>query len=398
MLETVEFNPFSSEFRADPYPFYHRLRTEDPVYWSPLGFWVLTRYADVMAVLRDPRFGQKGLEETLLEQFGAGPVQQLYSKFMLFLDPPDHTRLRVLVSKAFTPRVVEGLRPHIQKIVDQLLDAVQGAGAMDIMADLAYPLPVVVICEMLGVPAQDRDQFRPWTSDLAHTLDPYMTPPPELVERGNKTAGAVMDYFRRLIAERRKNLQEDLLSALIAAEEEGDRLSEDELLATCVLLFFAGFETTTNLTGNGTLALLCHPEELRKLKEDPSLIQSAVEELLRYDSPVQMTGRTAKEDIEVGGKTMQKGQEVLTLLGAANRDPAQFPDPDRLDITRSPNRHLAFGHGIHSCLGAPLARVEGQIAIGTLLRRLPGLRRQTDTPEWRETISLRGLQALPVVF
>ncbi len=398
-MGAVEFNPFLPEFVADPYPFYARLRTEEPVHQSPMGLWVLTRYDDVARVLRDPRFGRKGFDELVDARFGTEPGQPGLATSMLFRDPPDHTRLRTLVSKAFTPRVIEGLRPHIQQIVDGLLDRVRDGRRMDLIADLAFPLPVIVISEMLGVPAADRDRFRQWSLDVARSLDAIALPVgPEVIERGNAARRALADYFRGLIAERRQRPQADLLTGLIAAEEQGDTLSQPELLATCVLLLVAGHETTVNLIGNGMLALLRHPAELRKLSAEPALLPSAVEELLRWDSPVQRTGRIAATDVELGGTLIPKGALVSAVLGAANRDPAHFPEPDRLDLARPDNRHLAFGWGIHFCLGAPLARVEGQIAIGALARRLPGLALATDRPEWRESSALRGLRALPVTF
>lgn len=270
---------------------------------------------------------------------------------------------------------------------------------MDLIGDLAFPLPVIVISELLGVPAADRDRFRRWSLDIARSLDAIALPvEPEVIERGNAARRALVGYFRDLIAERRQRPQADLLTALIAAEEQGDTLTEGELLATCVLLLVAGHETTVNLIGNGVLALLRHPGELRKLRAEPGLITSAVEELLRYDSPVQRTGRLAATDVELGGKVIPKGALLSAVLGAANRDPAHFPEPDRLDITRHDNRHLAFGWGIHFCLGAPLARVEGQVAIGALARRLPALALATERPEWRESSALHGLKALPVTF
>jgi cytochrome P450 len=389
----VEFNPFLPEFIADPYPLYHRLRIEDPVHWSPMGFWVLTRYDDVTMALRDPRFGRAGFDELLRARFG----ESGFDLSMLFRDPPDHTRLRMLVSKAFTPRVVEGLRPRIQQVVDGLLDAVHPARAMNVIADLAYPLPVTVICEMLGVPGGDRARFRQWSEAIARSLDAIAMPgDPEIVERGNAARRALADYFRALIAERRQAPRADLLSELIAAEEQGDRLSEPELLATCMLLFVAGHETTVNLIGNGLLALLRHPAELRRLREDPSLVERAVEELLRYDGPAQRTGRMPSVDVEIDGRTIRKGDLLLAVIGAANRDPAHFPEPDRLDLTRGDNHHLAFGWGIHFCLGASLARAEAQLAINTVLRRMPALALATSAPEWREASALRGLRALPV--
>jgi hypothetical protein len=393
------FNPLLPAFHADPYPFYRRLREEDPVHQSPLGIWVLTRYDDAVMVLRDPRFGREGMAELLEARLGAGSVRPANTRDMLFRDPPDHTRLRALVSRAFTPRVVEAMRPHIQEIVDGLLDRVEGARGMDVIEDLAYPLPVTVICEMLGVPTADQDVFKQWSADIARSLDASILPAgSEVITRGQEAGDALREYFRSLIAVRRKSPQPDLLSALIAAEEQGDKLSEPELLATCSLLLIAGHETTVNLIGNGLLALLRHPDELRALADDPALIQTGVEELLRYDGPVQRTGRMTMADVEIGGRQIPKGSIVAAVIGAANRDPAHFPDPDRLDVARRENRHIAFGFGIHFCLGAPLARIEGQVAIGTLLRRMPALKLVSDTPEWRESSVLRGLKTLPVTF
>jgi pimeloyl-[acyl-carrier protein] synthase len=395
----VLFDPFLPEFNADPYPFYHRLREADPVHQSPLGFWVLTRYDDCVMVLRDPRFGRAGFEGLLESVYGNTVEQGRLPTSMLFRDPPDHTRLRGLVSRAFTPRVVEGLRPRIQQIVDGLLDRVQGAGRMEVISDLAYPLPVTVISEMLGVPEEDRERIKQWSADIARSLDAIGLPTdPEIVDRGRTGRRAIGDYFRSLIPDRKKRPRGDLLSLLIEAEEQGDKLSEGELLATCVLLYIAGHETTVNLIGNGLLALLRHPEELERLHDAPSLIQSAVEELLRYDGPVQRTARITNADVELGEHKIPKGSMVVPVIGAANRDPAHFPDPDRLDVSRPDNRHIAFGFGIHFCLGAPLARLEGQITLGTLLHRLPRLALSTERPEWRESQVLRGLKALPVSF
>ena len=395
----VVFNPLLPEFHADPYPFYRRLREEDPVHQSPLGIWVLTRYDDTVMVLRDPRFGREGMAELMEARLGAGSVRPANTRDMLFRDPPDHTRLRALVSRAFTPRVVEAMRPHIQEIVDGLLDRVEGARGMDVIEELAYPLPVTVICEMLGVPTADQDVFKQWSADIARSLDAAILPAgSEVITRGQEAGDALREYFRSLIAVRRKRPLPDLLSALIAAEEQGDKLSEPELVATCSLLLIAGHETTVNLIGNGVLALLRHPAELRALADDPALIQTGVEELLRFDGPVQRTGRMTMADVEIDGKPIPKGSIVAAVIGAANRDPAHFPDPDRLDVSRRENRHIAFGFGIHFCLGAPLARIEGQVAIGTLLRRMPSLKLVSDTPEWRESSVLRGLKTLQVTF
>jgi len=397
MMETggpVQFNPLLPEVIDDPYPLYRRLRTQDSVHQTPLGMWVLTRYDDVALFLRDPRFGRRGFGEIISARFG----HTGFTNTMLLQDPPDHTRLRTLVSRAFTPRAIEGLRGQIQGIVDGLLNAMLDRGEADLIADFAYPLPVSVINEMLGVPAEDRTLFRQWSFDIARSLDAIVLPDPDVIARGRAAGAAIGSYFEDLIAERRRTPRADLLSAMIAVEEAGDRLSTEELLATGLLLFLAGHETTTNLVGNGMLALLRHPGELRRLRQDPALVESGVEELLRYDSPVQRVSRLAYEDVTVGDRTILAGSVVLGLLGAANRDPDQFPEPDRLDLGRRDNRHLAFGWGIHFCLGAPLARLEGQLAFATLLRRLPRLALATERVEWRQTATLRGLEALPVRF
>jgi pimeloyl-[acyl-carrier protein] synthase len=394
-MAEVQFNPIDPEFVADPYPVYHRLRAEDPVHHSPLGFWVLTRYEDVVASLRDPRLAKEAIATFVAERLGITPVGIGLS--MLDRDPPDHTRLRGLVSKAFTPRVVEVLRPHIQQIVDGLLDQAEGRGEMDLIEDFAYPLPVIVICEMLGVPVEDRDRFKTWGLDIARGLDAVLLgPESEVVKRSSTSRMALADYFRELIARRRAEPRADMLTDLIAAEEAGDKLTENELLATCILLLVAGHETTVNLIGNGSLALLRHPDQLQRLRDNPGLIGTAVEELLRFDGPVQRTARIPSEDVTIGGKVIPKGDMVMPFIGAADRDPAQFPEPDRLDIGRTDNRHIAFGWGIHFCLGAPLARVEGQIAINTLVRRLPKLALATEAPAFRQSLTLRGLSALPV--
>jgi len=400
----ILFNPFDPSFRSDPYGVYNRLREEEPVHQSPLGFFVLTRYEDCANILRDPRSSNDFMNSTAAVEEAAKQgldLEQVASEGtgpFLFMDPPDHTRLRGLVSKAFTPRVVEGLRPRAQQIVDRLLDAAVARGDIDVIADLAYPLPVTIISEMLGVPAEDHEVFQGWSREMARSLDPDFVLPPEVVLRRQKAREEFAEYFRALIARRRGDLRDDLVSALIAVEDGGETLSEDELLATCILLLIAGHETTVNLIGNGMLALLRHPDQMALLRDDPSLIKTAVEELLRFDPPVQLTGRTAKEDIPLSEGVLPKGQQAILLLGAANRDPRQFTDPDRLDVTRAENRHLAFGMGIHFCLGAPLARIEGQIAIGEMVRRLGSPELAVAEPEYKENITLRGLASLPVRF
>ncbi len=395
----VLFNPFLPEFHADPYPFYRRLREQDPVHQTPMGFWVLTRYEDCVAVLRDQRFGREEFQQMLSAVYGDDTEKPALPRSMLFRDPPDHTRLRGLVSKAFTPRTIEVMRDHIQEIVDRLLGRALAQGGMDVMEDLAYPLPVTVICEMLGVPVGDHASIRGWSADIARSLDAIGLPSdPSIVGRGRTSRRALADYFRALVPERRADPRPDLLSGLLAAEEQGDKLTEPEVIAMCLLLFIAGHETTVNLIGNGLLALLRHPEQLARVQADPALVPNAIEELLRYDSPVQRTARITTTDVELAGHPIAKGAMVVTALGAANRDPAQFADPDRLDVTRRDVRHISFGYGIHFCLGAPLARVEGQIALGTLLHRAPRLTLAEPSPEWRESSVLRGLKRLRVTF
>jgi cytochrome P450/class 3 adenylate cyclase/tetratricopeptide (TPR) repeat protein len=392
------FEPSRPDFHADPYPFYHRLRAADPVHRTRQGFWVLTRYADVEGALRDSRLGREGPDHMLAAVYGEDPDAKV-TRPLVFRDPPAHTRLRGLVSKAFTPRVVEGMRGHIADIVDRLLGRVRDAGEMDVIADLAYPLPVTVICEMLGVPVADHGTITQWSGDIARSLDALgQASDRDIVRRGRLARHALAEYFRGLIPERRRRPTADLLGHLIAVEEQGDQLTEEELLATCVLLFIAGHETTVNLIGNGVLALLRHPEQLEMLRGEPGLLPRAIEELLRYDSPVQRTARIAKTDIELAGKRIPAGALVVVAIGAANRDPERFPEPDRLDIARPDNDHLAFGAGIHFCLGAPLARVEAAVALGALLERMPRLRLAIETPQWRESSTLRGLRALPVSF
>lgn len=400
----ILFNPFDPSFRSDPYGVYNRLREEEPVHQSPLGFFVLTRYEDCANILRDPRSSNDfmnstaAVEEAAKQGLDLEQVASEGTRPFLFMDPPDHTRLRGLVSKAFTPRVVEGLRPRVQQIVDRLLDAAVARGEIDVIADLAYPLPVTIISEMLGVPAEDHEVFQGWSREMARSLDPDFVLPPDVLVRRQKASEEFAEYFRALIARRRGDLRDDLVSALIAAEDGGETLSEDELLATCILLLIAGHETTVNLIGNGMLALLRHPDQMALLRDDASLIKTGVEELLRFDPPVQLTGRTAKEDIPLSEGVLPKGQQAILLLGAANRDPRQFVDPDRLDVTRAENRHLAFGMGIHFCLGAPLARIEGQIALGEMARRLRSPELAVAAPEYKENITLRGLASLPVRF
>jgi cytochrome P450 len=392
---------FNARTRANPYPTYQRLRSEDPVHWDEAyGRWILTRYADVVAVLRSPAASSDRAGAMLrFAPPSMRPLVESRSNSMIHSDAPKHTRLRLLVNKAFTARAVEAMTGNIRRLVDGFLDAVVSRGRMDVIADLAYPLPVTVIAEMLGVPAEDRDRFKRWSDELAalvggNAADLGLRDYRRIARRSHELSA----YLAGIVARRRAEPQDDLLSALAQAEEAGDRLSGDELYANATLLLVAGHETTTNLIGNGTLALLHHPDQWQRLKADPSLVPQAVEELLRYDSPVQFTTRLLKEDLDVGGKRLRAGQTVLLILGAANRDPGQFADPDRLDVGRTDVKHLSFGLGSHYCLGAPLARLEARVGFEALLRRMPNLRLEGGDPPFRDNFNLRGLETLPVAF
>jgi cytochrome P450 len=394
------FDPLAPEFIRDPYPAYERLRTTDPIHLTEHGAFVASRHAEVSLVLRDKRFGKDFVERTL-RRYGhkimEEPVFRSMSHWMLQQDPPDHTRLRGLVIKAFTARRVEDMRPRIQQIVDQTIDTVGDRGYMDLIEDFAFRLPVTIICDMLGIPEEHRETFYSGSRDGGRLLDPVPMTPAEIAQAN---AGNMMAqiYFQQLFELRRREPGDDLTTQLVQAEEDGNKLTNEELTANIILLFGAGHETTVNLIGNGLLALHRNPDQLALLKANPSLMSNAIEEFLRYDSSVQLTGRVALEDIDdLGGKKIPKGESVLCLLGSANRDPAVYPDrPDRLDITRPNVRPLSFGGGIHHCLGAQLARIEAEIAISTLLRRLPELRLDDAAdPEWRPTFVLRGLKRLP---
>jgi pimeloyl-[acyl-carrier protein] synthase len=388
------------EVLANPYPLYHQLRTEDPVHWDPfLHAWVVTRYADVVMVLH--RFcADRTPTPDQLAKMGLStlsPIAQVMVKQMLFMDPPAHTRLRSLASKAFTPGRVELLRSHIQEIVNTLLDAVQPAGHMDVVADLANPVPAIVTAEMLGVPVADHDQLKLWSADFAEMLGNFQHNP-DRVPRILRSLEEMTAYFRAAMREQQEHPREGLINSLMTAEIEGDRLTEEEVIANCIVTMVGGQETTTNLIGNGVLSLLRNSKQLAKLRQDFSLIPSAVEELLRYESPSQHTARLAPEDLELGGKEICKRQAVIAVMGAANRDPARFPNPDQLDITRQDNRHVAFGWAAHFCFGAPLARIEGQVVFETMLRRFPHLTLEPGPLVWRHNLGLRGLTALPVAF
>jgi hypothetical protein len=387
------------EVLANPYPLFRRLRIEDPVHWDAfLHTWVLTRYVDVLEVLHSFSAERTHTPEKLKAMGLAemSPIAQLMVKQMLFMDPPAHTRLRSLASQAFTPARVAVLRAHIREIINRLLDAVQAKGQMDIIAGLAEPLPAIVTAEMLGVPLSDRHQLKAWSADFAEMLGNFQHNP-EHAPRMLRTVQEMTAYFRDRIRELKDIPREGLVYSLMTAEIDGDRLSDEEVVANSIVTMVGGQETTTNLIGNGVLTLLRNPGEMKRL-EDLSLIPTAVEEMLRYESPSQHTGRLAPEDVEWEGKVIRKGQAVMAVMAAANRDPDRFPDPDRFDVARADNRHLAFGYAAHFCFGAALARVEGQEAFEAIVQRLPALELQPGPLVWRNNLGLRGLTALPVKF
>ena len=386
-------SPFDPAFRADPYPALRRLRELDPVNETPVGIWRLTRWADVNRLLHDVPAGVRTTEGDLP---GVDESLSGQRRFMLQQDPPAHTRLRRLVSGAFTPRAIAAMRPSIQRVVDECLDRVASRGRMDVIRDLGLPVPATIICEMMGVPVEDRDRFTVWTAKATHGLASQFLSPEALAE--TEAAGmSLAGYFQDLIAARRGRLTDDVLSALIRAEEAGDRLDAFELVSQAIGLLIAGFETTIGLIGNGVRALLRHPAELAKLRARPDLVASAVEECLRWDGPIVLTGRVLHADVEFGGKTIPRNARVWGMLAAANRDPAAFPDPDRFDVERRPNEHLAFGGGAHYCLGAHLARLEGQIAIGALVARFDDLALASDVIEWGPSL-FRVPGSLPITF
>jgi cytochrome P450 len=397
----IAFDPVAPDFIRDPYPHYHRLRQAAPVFRAPFGPYVVTRYEDCAKVLRDRRFGKDfvgGLRRSHGPAVLDEPVYAAMQHWMLNQDPPDHTRLRGLVVKAFTARTAEEMRPRIRAIVDATLDRVESRGRMDAIRDFAYHLPVTVMCELLGIPEADHLTFINNAGQGGRLLDPVPLSREDL-EPYNERHRRQTAYFHELFERRRREPGNDLTSLLVQAEEAGEKLSEAELTANIMLLFGAGHETTVNLIGNGLLALHRHPDQLEKLKRDPSLMPNAVEELLRYDASVQATMRTALEDVELGGVPIEHDQAVLCVLGAANRDPAMYEDPDRLDITRPNIRPLSFGGGIHFCIGAQLARIQAEIALNRLFARLPGFRLETpDVLDWRDTFVLRGLKSLPATW
>ena len=397
------FKP-THEFFQNPYPVLAELRKEAPVFWSEKGnYWLVSNYSDAHSILGDmhfekgpPRWRQQNILGKILQ---GGPMAKYGTSSMLNLNPPDHTRLRSLVNKAFTPSMINQMREHIEAIATELLDAVQNKGEMDVIEDFAYPLPAIVIAEMLGVPAGDRDKFKVWSHAMTAALDPAG---PKLVDIA-KIMHAYQQlnaYLIPLVQERRGKRQPDLISALVDAEEGGTHLTQAELISNTVLLLIAGHETTANLIGNGTYALLRNRPQLEALIADLNLLPGAVQEFLRFDSPVQLVRRIADSDMDLSGKKISAGQDVIVLLGAANHDPSEFSHPEQLDIKRSKNKHISFGHGIHHCLGSSLAGLEGEIAMRALLKRMPGIKLKENDPEpqVKHPFSLRGLKELHVTF
>src|SRR5712691_13156448 len=402
-MTALQFDPADPVINADPFPVFRRLRDEDPVHWSgALKAWIVTRYDDVRAIALDRELSADRLRPffDILpsdEQRKLADLQRYLTLWAVFKDAPDHTRLRGLMNRAFTPRAVEALRPNIERIVDDLLDRIVARGEADFIADFAYPLPGSVIMDMLGVPRSDLEVMKVWSDDIALFVGIARTTP-EKYARAQAGTREMAAYFRRLVAERRAAPKRDMISALIAAEEAAQHLTEDEIVATCILLLFAGHETTANLLGNGVLALLRHPEQLAKLRARPELAAGAVEECLRYDGPSGALARVVAVEHELGGRRLKPGERVYAWMNAANRDPRRFPDPDRFDIERTDNRHLTFGHGAHFCLGAPLARLEGQVAFPRVLARLDRLELAAERFEWIDSLVLRGVKQLPVRF
>jgi cytochrome P450 len=404
------YDPADPRWLSDPWPGYAELRATAPIHHSPRGFWVLATHADCLRLLRDRRASSDATNldpERTPEGFADSPgaprpgdalVAQGTedTRPFLFRDPPDHTRLRRLVSKAFTPRMVEGLRPRTEHVVAELLDTALERGEIDAVSDFAYPLPVRIICDMLGVPVEDQSRFHAWSAALARGLDPeFMLTEAVRKERFDAVV-AFAEYFFELLADRRRSPGPDLLSRLAATEEEGDTLSEGEMLSTAILLLVAGHETTVNLISGGILALLEHPDQMARLRTEPSLARSGVEEMLRFVSPVQFTGRTLLDEFPIGEVVLAKGEFVVVLIGSANRDAAAFDEPDRFDISRVDNKHLGLGFGVHHCLGAALARLEAQVAVSELARRAGSIELTTDRLVYRDNVILRGLAALPV--
>jgi cytochrome P450 len=397
---------FSGEILQDPYPTYARLHEEGPLHYLDVGgkwaVWSIFSHAECSSIAKDPRLSAKRAKQMLLSlplsrQSEFTELARMLSLWLIFMDPPEHTRLRKLLNKGFSQAAVEGLRPQVEAIVDEMLKPLQPGSEVELMREIANPMPVRIILEMLGIPQEMRETFVDWSRAIAV----FRGNPNRTVEEAHAAQDALTaltEFFRKTVAERRRNKGNDLISLLIDIEEEGEVLTEEELYAQCIALLFAGHETTRNLIGNGMYTLLQHPQQMAELREKPEMIRSAVEELLRYESPVQFTARVLKEDIEVCGQPIRKGWTVLCMLGAANRDPKQFKEPNRLDLARLNNQHLAFSAGLHFCIGAQLARLEGQIALLKLVERFPEMKCNSARPEWASTFGFRGLKSLPVIM
>ncbi|HVB51060.1 MAG TPA: cytochrome P450 [Acidimicrobiales bacterium] len=400
------FNLFDPQWSSDPFPLYAELRARAPIHRNELGFWVAARHGDCLAVLRER--GASVERSNMLDDEDSArfdgrvipsdeeTAKEFENRSFLVRDPPDHTRLRGLVAKAFTPKVVEGLRGRTQEIVDELIDTALSEGAIDLVDQFAYPLPVRVICDLLGVPVADQDRFKGWSHALARGLDPNFLLPQEVLDASAKAREEFAAYFFELVGERRRSPGDDLLSQLVAAEDSGTVLSEAELLSTCILLLVAGHETTVNLIAGGALALLEHPSQLARFRDDPAVARSGVEEMLRFVSPVQLTGRTLLQGINLGDVRIEAGQFVMLLLASGNRDSLAFDNPDDFNVARTPNNHLGFGFGVHHCLGAPLARMEADVALSTLFRRVPHLALASDVVTYKANVILRGMESMPV--
>jgi pimeloyl-[acyl-carrier protein] synthase len=393
MLESETPDLFSPDALANPYPAYHAMRERGRVQRTSSGHWFVTGYEEVSRLLTDQRFGEaagRGGRIRLSRTTREGPHQLLGRvDTMLSVDPPEHTRLRRLVSKAFTPRSMQKMRPHIQKIMDELLDGVAGRAEFDLVSEVSWPLPIIVIAEMLGIPREDRERFKRWSDAMVATLGGDYSS----LDEARRSNEELVEYVSGVIAQRRKEPRDDLISRLVAAEESGQKLTEDEMLGTIALLLVAGNETTTHLISNGMLLLLHHPDEVARLRADTSLLPSAVDEMLRCTGPVHTTRRTARTDVDLDGNEIRRGEVVIGVLAAANRDPQKYADPDRFDVGRNPTDHVAFGDGIHFCLGASLARLEAEVAVGTLLQRFPALR-LVEEPEWGGNFAIRGVTSL----
>ncbi len=397
----VVFNPFAKRLRVDPFPIYRGLRERDPIHYSALADgWVLTRYDDILEVLRDPSFSSDERNWSRYRKYRSRGRRRGFPDpygeertTMLRLDPPDHARLRGLATKAFTPRAVERIRPRAEALVDELLSGLRARDHLELIADFASPLPVIIIAEMLGVPAEDHARFRHWSDEAIKTLG---TASAKDLRDAEAAFRALRDYLSGVVEQRRSEPRDDLISGLVAAEEQGDQLQLAELISMCVLLLVAGNETTTKLIGNAVVALARHPEQLALLRDEPKRIAGAIDEFLRYDGPVQLTSRMVLEDRDFHGRPFRRGQQVVTILAAGNRDPEAFEAPESLDVTRENVRHLAFGQGLHFCLGSQLARLEAAVAIEGLLRWLPELRLAEESIEWSKNSILRGPTRLPL--